>query len=106
MNTQGPLMRVEISHDGMDVYPAALRPNIKFRYGWLNGGKIQQVGPVDFSYGWSGGIRQIGNLTVHYGWNGNISEITGKDSRVEVILYTRSQARPQENHEARRTNQS
>ncbi len=101
-----PLVRVEISSDGMEVYPAALQPNLRFTYGLFNGGKVTRLGPVTFDYGINGGIRRIGYLTVEYGWNGHVREVSGRDDRVEVTIDTRPHSRQSDNRDSRKSNRS
>lgn len=84
-------VKVEISHDGMNVYASALRPNLQIKHGFLSD-KIKQVGAVSFSYGLNGGIRRIGNLHVDYDWSGNVKRVTGRDDRVEVVVFTHAES--------------
>lgn len=102
-----PLMvRVEISHDGKDVYVVALQPNLKISYGFLNRDQIKRIGNVDLSYGFGGGIRRIGGFSVVYDWFGHVQRIAGRDERVEVVVHTRSQMREYERRDAHKNHRS
>lgn len=101
-----PMVRVEISHDGKDVYVVALQPNLNISYGFLNRDQIKRGGNVALSYGLGGGIRRIGGFSVVYDWGGHVQRIAGCDDRVEVVVHTHSQAREYERHDARKRNRS
>lgn len=96
-----PMVRVEISRDGKDVYVVALQPNVKISYGFLNRDQVKRVGNVALSYGLGGSIRRIGGFSVVYDWGGHVQRIAGRDDRVEVVVHAHSQARQYENRDTR-----
>ena len=101
-----PIVRVEISHDGKDVYVIALQQNVNISYGLLNRNQIKRVGNVTLSYGLNNSVRRIGGFSVVYDWGGHVQRIAGKDDRVEVVVHTRAQKHEYENHDARKHRRS